>query len=376
MFSRLRGGIPPAATRRAALVAALAFLVLLAAALLLALRGCGGDPEGDGPGLPAAPDAGTFTGRVVALDGRPVEGAAISVGGGEARTDGDGRFEVAARPGARSGWVSVEGAGFLPRVRVTAAGSPVLVRLTPDDGETVSLTFGGDVMFGRRFYDPNEDGDTSDGLLRPGAGVEEHLKLLEGVRPLLENADVAAVNLESTLADDPYFDPTGRRPRRFHPGQGYLQLSDPAAAFALGEAGVDVVDLANNHQYDALDEGVKETLDVLDQAGIKWFGAGLSEENLWEPVVVSAGGQRIAFLGCTTISGASQPIPLRYVASDASGKGGAARCREEDIRSSVARARARTTPSSSWSTVATSTRVPPTNTYGGARPPPARPARR
>jgi hypothetical protein len=65
---------------------------------------------------------------------------------------------------------------------------PALVRLTPDDGETISIHFVGDAMFGRRFYDRNEDGNTSDGLLRPGAGPREHHDLLRPVQPLLENA--------------------------------------------------------------------------------------------------------------------------------------------------------------------------------------------
>jgi hypothetical protein len=29
--------------------------------------------------------------------------------------------------------------------------------LTPDDGKTIVIHFAGDTMFGRRFYDPNED---------------------------------------------------------------------------------------------------------------------------------------------------------------------------------------------------------------------------
>src|SRR5215210_5111333 len=117
MLSRVRGRIHAANANRAAFVAALVLLVLLATALALALRGCGGGDKGDGHGPSTPPGlAGVFAGRVVGLDGRPVEGAIVSVeDAGKARTDGDGRFEMAAGRGARSGWVNVEHPGFLPR---------------------------------------------------------------------------------------------------------------------------------------------------------------------------------------------------------------------------------------------------------------------
>ena len=68
---------------------------------------------------------------------------------------------------------------------------PIQISLTPDDGKVVTLHFGGDVMFGRRFFDLNEDGDTTDRILPISGGVEEHLALLEPIQPLLANAVTA-----------------------------------------------------------------------------------------------------------------------------------------------------------------------------------------
>lgn len=297
------------------------------------------------PLIPSAPSSSlhTIKGRAITLDGSPVSGASIFTSDGETTTDNDGWFQVPAR--RVSQWVTVRHPNFLPRTRAAAPDSPVLVRLTPNDGETISIHFVGDTMFGRRFYDPNEDGDTSDGLLQIGDGVSEHLALLSHVKPLLENADLTVVNLESPLTTVPYFDPTKPRPVRFHPTKPkpYVFASHLSAATALRKAGVDVVDLANNHLYDMLDKGITDTLNALEQAGFQpsagYLGAGLSEKEAWAPAVFTVRGQSIAFLGCTSITGRKRAIS--YVASDANNKGGAAKCDEEAVYTSVADAHAR-----------------------------------
>jgi poly-gamma-glutamate synthesis protein (capsule biosynthesis protein) len=198
-------------------------------------------------------------------------------------------------------------------------------------------------MFGRRFYDPNEDGNTSDGLLKPGAGVEEHKALVRYAQPLLENADITVVNLQSPLTAEPYIDPRHRRPAQFHPMKDYVFASAATAALALQQVGVDVVDLANSHMYDMLDQGITDTLKALNQGGFQpgmgYFGAGLSERQAWTPAVANVRGQTVAFLGCSAITGSEHP--LSYVVSDAQGKGGAASCDENIIRASVRDARSK-----------------------------------
>ena len=306
----------------------------------------GGGPRG-GPSTPE-PDTEEITGRVIGIDGKPVSGATVLTQGESTTTDSDGWFKITTRH--HSEWVTVKHPGLLSRTRAATSDSPVLFRLTPDDGETISLNFAGDVMFGRRFYDPNEDGNTSDGLLQLGAGALEHLLLLRNVQPLLENADLTAVNLESALTPDPYIAPTAPRPSRFHPTKEFVFASAPVAAVTLREAGVDIVDLGNNHLYDALEQGVDDTLNALSHAGFKpgvgHFGGGRSEDEAWRPAVTTVKGQSIAFIGCTTISMPTEPIKdvsqhISYVASDTENKGGAAECDESIIRTTVAEARAK-----------------------------------
>jgi len=279
-------------------------------------------------------------GRVVSLEGKPVSGALVTTSSGQTKTDSNGWFKLAAAQ-ADPQWVTVKHASFISRTRAAAPSAPVLVRLTPNDGKTIALHFTGDIMFGRRFYDPNEDGNTSDGLLKPGAGVEEHKALIRYAQPLLENADLTVVNLETPLTDKPYIDPKLQRPAKFHPTKDYVFASAPVAAVALQQVGIDVVDLANNHVYDALNQGILDTLKALHQAnfnpGMGYFGAGLSEQQAWTPAVASVRGQTVAFLGCTTLTGSEHP--LNYVVSDAQRKGGAAHCDENMIRASVKDAR-------------------------------------
>ena len=281
-------------------------------------------------------------GRVVSLEGNPVSSALVTTSSGQAQTDSDGWFQLATAQ-ADPQWVTVKHASFISRTRAAASGAPVLVRLTPNDGQTISLHFTGDVMLGRRFYDSNEDGNTNDGLLQPNSGVNEHKAMLRYIQPLLENADLTISNLESPLTAKPHLDPRLRRPPQFHPTKDYVFASAPVAAKALRQAGIDVVGLGNNHLYDVLEPGIKDTQNALTQAGfqsgIGYFGAGLSEQQAWAPAVANVQGQAIVFLGCTTISGAEHP--LNYVVSDAQRKSGAANCDEEQIRKSVRSAHAK-----------------------------------
>lgn len=62
---------------------------------------------------------------------------------------------------------------------------------------------------------------------------------------------------------------------------------------ALALAGVDVAVLANNHSLDQLRDGLAETLDALDAAGVRALGAGRAP-NAREPLEAGAGSARVA----------------------------------------------------------------------------------
>jgi hypothetical protein len=276
----------------------------------------------------------TLTGVVVDPRGAPVGGATVSTEDGtETVTARDGTFSLA----APASWLTVRAKGWLPRSRVGAPGDPVVVRLLRDQPGTVTLAFAGDVMFGRRFFDPDGDGSMR-GLLSPASSVAEHLALLHGVAPLLRDADLTEVNLEGPLTNHPYPDPRQPRPRTWNPTSEYVFASAPVAADALAEAGVDVVGMANNHVYDHLAAGVRSTIASLQSAGFGsgrgFFGAGSDAGHAWRPAVRRVAGQRIAFLGCTTVTGAGHKVT--FVATRH--KAGAAACTSSGLRAAVRRA--------------------------------------
>jgi poly-gamma-glutamate synthesis protein (capsule biosynthesis protein) len=274
------------------------------------------------------------------MDGHPIAGATLELPKNSTTSDQDGWFHLPSL--GLPQWIKATSPGFISRTRAAAPGVPVLFRLTPDDGKTVVIHFAGDTMFGRRFFDPNEDDYTSDGLLPLEPTVDDHMRLLAPVKPLLENADISVVNLETALNDPAFFPKAAPRPAFFHPTTAYVYASHPNSVIALKEAGVDIVDMANNHTYDMLDVGLDNSLSTLDQAGVFHFGAGINESNAWAPVIVSSKGQTIAFIGCTTLR-----IPLKtpitndipYVASDVLRKGGAAYCSETRLRSEIIKAK-------------------------------------
>jgi len=281
-----------------------------------------------------------FTGRVVDMDGAPIQGAHIESIHATAISDKDGWFQFSAQ--GLPQWIKVTAVGFISRTRAAAPVVPILFRLTPDDGKTVVIHFVGDTMFGRRFYDPNEDDYTADGLLPLDPTVDDHLRLMTPIQPLLENADFTVLNFETTLSDHAFFRKNDPRPTAFHPTAGYVYASNPNSVMALKQSGVDIVDIGNEHIYDMLEVGLDNTLSALDQAGMLHFGAGTTEANAWAPTIISSKGQKIAFVGCTTLR-----IPLKtpvkndipYVASDLLRKGGAAFCTEARLRTEVIKAK-------------------------------------
>jgi poly-gamma-glutamate synthesis protein (capsule biosynthesis protein) len=277
-----------------------------------------------------------FIGRVVDLDGTPISGAKVESSGQTATSDQDGWFRFSGD--SLPQWIKVSADGFISRTRAAAPEIPVLFRLSPDDGKTTVIHFAGDTMFGRRFYDPNEDDYAADGLLPLKPTVDDHMKLLSPVRPLLEEADLTVVNLETTLSVQPYFAKRGPRPAAFHTTSDYVYASHTNSALALKQSGIDIVDIGNNHNYDLLELGLSTSLSSLDQAGLLHFGAGTNEANAWAPAIVSSKGQTIAFVGCTTVRIPSSSITktdVPYVASDLRKKGGAAYCSEAPLRAAI-----------------------------------------
>jgi poly-gamma-glutamate synthesis protein (capsule biosynthesis protein) len=128
----------------------------------------------------------------------------------------------------------------------------------------VTLALMGDVMLGRGVN-----------AVLPSQGPREPWG---DVLPLLQAADVRLANLECALTT--HRQPWRRTPKVFH------FRADPAAVGVLQAAGIDVCSLANNHILDFEVEGLRETLDVLDRAGIRHTGAGLDIAAAMRPAIL------------------------------------------------------------------------------------------
>ncbi|MDO8363040.1 MAG: CapA family protein [Actinomycetota bacterium] len=172
-----------------------------------------------------------------------------------------------------------------------AAGSVAAGKVPPSDSTTIEtvaspvrLVFLGDVMLGRHVAAVAE--------LDPGS-IFEHL------RPTLVAADLALANLESPLTS------------RAHIGSGIALEADPSAAPLLASAGIDIVDLANNHATDAGPETVLDTLDATSAAGVRAVGAGADDIAAAAPLIVDVDGVRVGIvafdLAGGTAAGAESP---------------------------------------------------------------------
>lgn len=105
----------------------------------------------------------------------------------------------------------------------------------------------------------------------------------------MQNADVMCLNNEFTYSLG------GEK----MPGKSYTFRANPERVNVLKEMGVDVVKLANNHSFDYGSQSLLDTLDTLDNADIKYFGAGRNLEEAMMPVYMEVDGKIIAFVGAS-----------------------------------------------------------------------------
>ncbi|MEZ4445708.1 MAG: CapA family protein [Polyangiaceae bacterium] len=192
----------------------------------------------------------------------------------------------------------------------TAASPTTAASASPQQVAPIVLVAGGDVSFARH---------RGQRLLR-----EPDRDDFAPVRHLLDPADLRFVNLETTISD--------RQGETESPTNKLVFTAPPEAAAALARAHVDIVSLANNHAWDYGKPALLETLDRLAAVGVAQVGAGQSREEAYAPRVVTARGQRVAFVAVTDIWNQTfEPHPGKEHVADAS---------LEELVASVKRARA------------------------------------
>lgn len=146
-----------------------------------------------------------------------------------------------------------------------------------DEQDRVVISFAGDTLF---------SGKVETKLKQEGYDYP-----FRYVKDLFQQDDLTVLNLETpvteggTAAED----------------KTYVFKSSPQALPEMLQAGVDAVNLANNHILDQGVEGLLDTLGHLDEAGLLRVGAGKNSKEAYAPVYVERGGIRIALCGFTRV---------------------------------------------------------------------------
>ena len=95
--------------------------------------------------------------------------------------------------------------------------------------------------------------------------------------------------LEAAFGTNYNFDPVKMR------GRHNIIFARNEDFFRVVEMGFDVVSLANNHVWDLCEDGLKNTISLLNQNNIQFCGAGMDIEEASRPAIVEKDGIRVAF---------------------------------------------------------------------------------
>ncbi len=142
--------------------------------------------------------------------------------------------------------------------------------------DSVTLAFVGDI---------NVAGDVDRDLDRRGPDW-----FWGDVQPLLQSADAVIANLET---------PITRSTRKWPWPKAYKFRARPETLSILQAANVRLVNLANNHMVDHDRQGVIDTLEHLDAAGIAHVGAGADADGAERTAVIDVAGLRVGAYGLT-----------------------------------------------------------------------------
>lgn len=111
------------------------------------------------------------------------------------------------------------------------------------------------------------------------------------VAPILKSADVAAVNLETSVST---------RGVTYKP-KGFGFRSHPTSVQGLVNSGIDFVSLANNHAFDFGRLALIDTIDTLDASDIAHTGAGLTLNDAEKLTLIQRKNLTIGFLSYSSI---------------------------------------------------------------------------
>ena len=104
---------------------------------------------------------------------------------------------------------------------------------------------------------------------------------LQNLKSILLESDFVIANLETQISNLTE-SPLGKQGER----KKFLMWTDiEKTPYYLKKYNINSVSLANNHVMDYGKEGLKQTLQILDQNNIEWFGAGLNKTSAARPYI-------------------------------------------------------------------------------------------
>ena len=108
---------------------------------------------------------------------------------------------------------------------------------------------------------------------------------LKRLAPVFHGADLVFVNCEGALSDHGRQVGVNRSPEKF--------------AKSMKAAGISIVNLANNHTFDAEEKGFQDTIRNLDSVGIAHAGGGRDLADARKPVIIERNGIKLGFISYT-----------------------------------------------------------------------------
>ena len=141
---------------------------------------------------------------------------------------------------------------------------------------TINIKAVGDVMLGRGVG---------------GRLNEDYISPFKEVAPFLNSADITFANLECSISD---------RGQALI-GKGVWLRAQPKAIEGLLYAGFNIINIANNHILDYNEIAMFDTIDILDEHGIKHMGAGKNLEVARKPAILGVEGVTVGFVGYTDL---------------------------------------------------------------------------
>lgn len=153
------------------------------------------------------------------------------------------------------------------------------VTVNKDKNSVLTMTFVGDMMFGRYIQE----------VVAPRYGYES---LFQYVKPYFTVSDYVTGNFESTIT---YREGYPKADTSFH------LSTQPSAAKAVKKANFSSVNLANNHTKDFGKQGLLDTLKAFDEQNVETVGAGRDLKDATRISYETVNGIRIAVLGFSDV---------------------------------------------------------------------------